>query len=430
MSLPSQGLLRGRTRRDSLIVLMSLATSRSWILILPAVLFVGILPLTHTIALRLLLLASAVVAAAYVWRSEGTPVVPARGALLVWTAMAIASLAWSVDVDYSRGEVVNEIGYAMAAFLSFFVLSRRESELRYVLLALVASVGLISLFAIFSYFVHDDWYIGKSIGVGDRNVFSTTITLIFPALMFILANGRLGVAPPPLIWLVLALGIVAGALTQNRIMWLAIGAATAVFLLANYSTQLQTARARSIAFCLAGLIISVSATQIVVINMIKRGEQSAADGIVAMVQRDERFHIWTYALKRANERPVFGHGFGRGILRQEFRSTLGNKLHWHTHNVFLGKAIELGLLGLAAYCALLIALGAAFGRLRRAPEPLVRSLGAFGLALLTCMIVRSLTDDAIVRENALLFWSLTGMVLGFGARKISGPGAGTHQTVS
>ena len=95
----------------------------------------------------------------------------------------------------------------------------------------------------------------------------------------------------------------------------------------------------------------------------------------------------------------------------------------------LNKTIELGLAGLAAYCAVLIALGAAFWKLRLASEPLARSLGAFGLALLACMIVRSLTDDTIVRENALLFWSLTGMALGLGARRISGPGAATYQTV-
>ena len=71
---------------------MTRSSSRSWILILPAALFVGILPLTHTIALRLLLLALTVVAAAYVWRREGTPVLPARRALLVWAALAIASL--------------------------------------------------------------------------------------------------------------------------------------------------------------------------------------------------------------------------------------------------------------------------------------------------------------------------------------------------
>ncbi len=411
-------------------VLMSLPDSRSRILILPAALFVGILPLTHTIALRLLLLAVTVVAAAYVWRKEGAPALPARAALLVWVTMAIASLAWSVDVDYSRGEVINEIGYAMAAFLSLFVLSRGEGELRFVLLALVASIGLMSLFAIFSYFVHDDWYVGKAIGVGDRNAFSTTITLIFPALMFILANRRLGVASPPVIWLVLALGVGAGALTQNRMMWLAIGAAAPVFLLANSSTRLQTARTRLLAFGLAGLIAFASATQFVLINIVKGGDKSAADSVMAVVQRNERLHIWAYALERVYERPVYGHGFGRGILRQEFQSTLGNKAHWHAHNVFLGQAIELGLVGLGAYSAVLIALCAAFGRLRRTREPLVRSLGAFGLAVLTCMIVRSLTDDTIVRENALLFWSLTGMALGFGARRISGPGGGTDQPAS
>jgi hypothetical protein len=38
------------------------------------------------------------------------------------------------------------------------------------------------------------------------------------------------------------------------------------------------------------------------------------------------------------------------------------------------------------------------------------------------MIVRSLADDTIVRENALLFWSLAGMALGVGTRRIVNAG--------
>ena len=385
--------------------------------ILPAALFLCILPLTHTIALRLLLLAVTLAAACYVWRSEGAPTLPARGPILVWAALAIASLAWSVDVAYSRGEVTNEIGYAMVAFASFFVLGRSESDLRHVLLGLVASIGLISLYAINNYFTHYFWLVSDSIGVGDRNAYSTTITLIFPALMFVLANARLGVATPLIVWLVLALSLAAGALTQNRMMWIAIGTAVAVFLAFSYSAFLRTRRNRLLAVGIVCLIAGVSVAQIMVITTIRGSGFTAYDRITGMAEQDERPRIWAYALERARERPAFGHGFGRGILRKDFRAAIGGILPWHAHNAFLSKAIELGLAGVAAYCAMLAALGAAFWKLRRASDPLARSLGAFGLALLAAMIVRSLTDDTIVRENALLFWSLAGLALGVGVRR-------------
>lgn len=401
---------------------MNAMPPRAWQLILPACLLIAILPVTHTIALRLWLLAATLVLAILAWRRETTPPIPARNALLAWAAIAVGSLAWSVDFEYSRGEVINEVGYAMAAYFGFFALVRSETDVRRIMLALLATIGLASVFAIASFAGDDDWLTGKSIGVGDRNAFSTTISLGSVALMLLISNRRLAPAPRWAVWLVFALGFVAASLTLNRTMWPALGAAAIVLLLTHNADRLRTPRDRLIILALVVSIAAISASQFLIASKIKRSEQSASQGVVTTVMKDERVQIWKYALRRAADRPLYGYGYGRGILRKDFRARLGNDLAWHAHNVFLNQAISVGIPGLVAYCLVLMALAAAFVRLVRQTDPLARSLGGFGLALLACMIVRSLADDTIVRENALLFWSLAGMALGVGTRRLAAPG--------
>lgn len=397
---------------------MSAIPSRTLQTLLPACLLIAILPLTHTVALRLLLLALTLGIALRAWLREPHPPVPARGFLALWAAIAVASLAWSVDREYSSGEVINEIGYAMAAYFSFYALGRTEHDIRRLMFALLAGVGLASAFAIVNFVRADDWLAGKSIGIGDRNAFSTTISLAGVAFMLVLTNRRLALAPPPFTWLVLALGLIAATLTLNRTMWPALGAAAIVYLLAFNASRLQTPRNRLVTALLVLLIAAISTSQFFLTTKIRRSEQSASQGVVTTVINDERVPIWKYALQRAGDRPLSGFGYGRGILRKDFRENIGIKLAWHAHNVFLNQAISVGIPGLVAYCLMLLALCSAFLRLVRQQDPLARSLGAFGLALLACMFVRSLADDTIVRENALLFWSLAGMALGAGMRRI------------
>jgi O-antigen ligase len=397
---------------------MSAVPSRTWQTILPPCLLIAILPVTHTIALRLLLLALTLGIALRAWMREPHPPVPARRALTIWSAIAVASLAWSVDREYSSGEAINEIGYAMAAYFSFFTLGRTEHDIRRLMIGLFVGVGLVSAFAIVNFLRVGDWLVGESIGIGDRNAFSTTVSLASVAFMLVLTHRRLAPGPPLLAWLVLASGLVAASLTLNRTMWPALGAAAIVYLLTYNANRLHSPRNRVVAALLVVLIAAISTSQFFLTTKVRRSEQSASQGVLATVINDERIPIWKYALQRAADRPLTGFGYGRGILRKDFRAKIGIDLGWHAHNVFLNHAISVGLPGLAAYCLVLLALCSAFLHLGRQQDPLARSLGAFGLALLTCMFVRNLADDTIVRENALLFWSLTGMALGAGVRRI------------
>src|SRR5947207_1607171 len=81
-----------------------------------AIPFVGlllILPFPGTVALRLVCLAAAFLVALLCWRRLAPPSVPCKPALLAWAAVALASLAYAVDSEYSLVEIKNEVGYAM-----------------------------------------------------------------------------------------------------------------------------------------------------------------------------------------------------------------------------------------------------------------------------------------------------------------------------
>lgn len=335
---------------------MSAIPSRTWQTLLPACLLIAILPVTHTVALRLLLLALTLGIALRAWLREPHPPIPARAMLAVWSAIAVASLAWSVDREYSSGEVINEIGYAMAAYFSFFALGRTEHDFRRLMIGLFVGVGLASAYALVNFLRVGDWPAGHSIGIGDRNAFSTTISLASVAFMLVLTDRRLAPVRPLLAWLVLALGLIAASLTLNRTIWPALGAAAIVYLLAYNANRLQTSRNRMVAALLVVLIAAIGTSQFFLTTKIRRSEQSAAQGVVTTVINDERVPIWKYALQRAADRPLSGFGYGRGILRKDFRARIGNELAWHAHNVFLNHAISLGIPGLVTYCLMLLAI--------------------------------------------------------------------------
>ena len=74
-------------------------------------------------------------------------------------------------------------------------------------------------------------------------------------------------------------------------------------------------------------------------------------------------------------------------------------------------ALQLGAVGLAAFVALMAALALGY-RGMLASERLA-PLGVIGLTLIVGFLVKNMTDDFFYRHNALLFWAVNGMLLGF-----------------
>ena len=89
----------------------------------------------------------------------------------------------------------------------------------------------------------------------------------------------------------------------------------------------------------------------------------------------------------------------------------------HAHNAFLNRALQTGLPGLAAFVALIASVAVSFWRVARSGDHDTAAIGAAGLALVAGTVIKNLTDDYLVQENALLFWSLAGAGLGAAAAR-------------
>jgi O-antigen ligase len=122
---------------------------------------------------------------------------------------------------------------------------------------------------------------------------------------------------------------------------------------------------------------------------------------------------------RIAERPLTGAGFGRGAMRDSFRVEFGDPTFWHAHNTVLNYGLALGVGGVILILAIFASvLGALIQTLReRDPEISLYALAA--VAMLIGMFAKNLTDDLFIRQSALLYWAIAGMVLGASARRRS-----------
>ncbi len=391
----------------------------------PPLVFLFVLPIAHTTPLRHLCLALSVVAAVLAWRRSRPAHGPARWlvvAIAFWFVVCAAATLASGDFEYSQGEFRNEVVYTLAAFAIFWCLTDGEAAWRRWQLVLLASFFTAAALCIGSFVAHRDFV--RATWVGDRNAYSTYVVLIYPLLLWTAFGGSdrriaLRVAGG----VAIALAFATGALTLNRNMWIGMAIESAVFplLLLRLRAGRRLPSRMVLVAAMAGLVVFAA-----IFTFVNREKNAAAtvsaEQLNEAFTKDPRLEIWDYAVQRIEERPWTGYGYGRGILRRDFRERFGMALKWHGHNVVLNYGLEAGIAGMAAIALLFLALFAWCWTLYRRADPGVRPLGALGMTMIAGIALKIMTDDILVRDNALLFWSVLGMVGGLAAgRRTSAP---------
>lgn len=388
--------------------------------LIPAGLFLFILPFTHTVALRLLCLMFAGLIALYRASRNPRPFPPGKIALAFWASVCLLSVTWSVRPAYSIAEFRNEVGYTILAYFVFFYLTENEANERLLRRAIAASFIVISVYAIVNYIWHNDWSTTAD-WLGDRNAYSTYIVLIVPFLLLTAARTRRGSRRYWLLWITAPLVCISGYLTLNRMMWLALIAEAAIFCSLHLRKQPLSRRTGVFVLSAFAALCSLAVIVFITASYVKSGAHApSVAGLENSVTHDPRPQIWSYAVQRIAQRPWTGYGFGRGILRHEFIEHFGNLYYWHAHNMLLNYALEAGPWGVIALLLLFATFLREYWKLYKNPNPEIGLYGQFGLALLVGAAVKSLTDDIIIRENSLLFWSLIGMSLGYAGHKLAG----------
>jgi O-antigen ligase len=337
-----------------------------------------------------------------------------------WSALAIASIAWSRDRTYTIGELKPEVLYAALAF-AFYFLASREDRWRLWWTALVAGTVL----AVAATLLQDvlPFALSRHPIDGGAGPLSTHLVLITPLLFALAWPKPWGREQGSLALIVaLALLVAAGWLTANRIIWPALAAELLAGIAAwRVGARAGTVPSRSLArvTLAAGLIIVLAFAT----SVIERSDRALRLATTpAQIDSDLRPRIWAVAAERFREAPWLGHGFGREILAASFipltpRNTQHPEIR-HAHNVFVDVALQLGIVGLAIFIAMLVALAREYRHLLA--DTRLAPLGMMGLAMLAGFVVKNLTDDFLYRHNALVFWAINGMLLGL-ARNTRGP---------
>lgn len=394
-------------------------------LIAPSV-FLFILPITHTTALRHLCLLLSVIVMLWVWKRNAPLSLPGRFSLWAigfWFCVGLMATLISIDFEYSQGEFRNEVIYTLLAFGVFYVLTDSiQAWKRWRAILLIACL-LMSLLCLTSFYRYGD-FVRDSL-IGDRNAYSTYIVLIYPFLLLLVATRpeQLGFNK---VWVYLAivLSFVTGALSLNRNMWFGLAAQTLLFILL-FLFHPQDRRKKPVKrlgfLAVAGLIIFAG-----IFTLVDREKNvvttSGGEQVQTGFMADPRLEIWKYAARHIADHPWLGHGYGRGILRKDFRTHFDDPLKWHGHNIVLNYGLEAGIFGMVSILLLFAALYDQCWKIYRHRDLAISPFGAWGLTMLIGISIKMMTDDILVRDNALLFWSMLGMIWGLSARQLRSRG--------
>jgi len=367
----------------------------------------------HTIALRLYAMgaAAALTFVAGGWRELRT--LPLRNAWIVWAVIAAISVAFAHD-RHALDEYSHEVVYAFAAFATWYVLARRAGGARWLAYTLMGVVVAALALGTMRYAQLGTWFdLGE---YGDVGTLSTFFVTVLPLLLFLALRSRAHSAERIGAIALISGCLVAGFLTLNRMFWFAAAAEIVIFAVSSIRSW-QTPRRELWMAGVVAVVAVLAITEILLASQSRIALAAPGTGLWDFVVEDPRGELWRFAVREIAEHPLLGTGIGKWSSRALFDAQFHHPMLLHAHNLFLNRALETGLPGLAAFVVLLGSVAILFRRMARSDDGGTSAIGAAGLALVVGVILKNLTDDFFIRQNAMLFWSLTGAALGAGAAR-------------
>lgn len=214
--------------------------------------------------------------------------------------------------------------------------------------------------------------------------------------------------------------LVSAYLTANRAIWVCFALMLLVY--AGLSIMLAGPQRRYLgqwaALVLVGSMVFIGLF-IAATEQRFNGKPPGGGGTIEMVTHDNRGVIWREAIALVAEKPFTGYGYGRDVLEKtmsgRFTEPLDKALFIQGHNLVLNQVLQIGVVGAVLILAVFMSLIHAFSNMLRGPA-LARTAGLCGLILVVGVFTRNMVDDFFIRQNAILFWAIVGMLLGLGLK--------------
>ncbi len=390
-------------------------------------LYLFVLPIANTIAVRNLafVVLLAVTAAALI-KARTMPVLPFARYWLAYFLVALVSVVFAVDPGMSLGELRVEVVYCILIFIVGVTWGGRYVDFA-PFAGLLAVINLILTSASFSA-VSWDMAFGEIVrmqpvlyaGLSGNWVL---VVMFFNAWLAIRLwnSGRKALSLLLAGLLVLDVWAMMAGWNRQNLVALSAGMAAAAALL----LRMQFSWRR------AGLFLGLFSivTALLAVQLIRRSpvelpaRQSApsvasslnqvGDVVSVTTQSDVRWGLWKFSLEKIGEHPWIGGGIGRAVFDKLYPEYLPERTDlFHAHNMILNKGIQMGIPGMLVFVALWLALALELLRHARSPGA-SRYLATAGFAAMVAMFAKNMTDDFFVRNVALWFWLVMGLLLGF-----------------
>lgn len=381
-----------------------------------------VLPFGHTVALRLLCLLGILAVTIFQWRQLRLPDKAILTPYLSWIALVLLATVLSSAPDISVKEFKNEILYTLIAFIGFLTFARSERQLDAGLSALVVSALTLTIAASVSLLTSGGSWQSDALpgGVGD---YSSYFVYVTPLLVWWVTRQQ----SPWLRRLAVPIGILmllTVLMTENRMALISLALEATVFcaLVANARWR------RLIYLAIPAILISAFLAAVLIKVPPNLDDHNAVEKIESVTSSDPRWQLWSCASERIASNPWMGYGFGRSLSADALAESCGQEQigEFHAHNVFLDAGVQMGLPGMLALIWLFVAIGRRYWGYTRSDNDQLRQIGIVGLLFIVGVVSKNLTDDFLVRHHSLLFWAITGMLLGLGERLRGQPTAAAY----
>lgn len=350
------------------------------------------------------------------------PETPLNRVLGFFIAASVLSVLFSVDRGLSLQGLFGKQLKFMAVYFMMVEVIRTRTQLRNLLMAMIASAILLVMVAALQYMEVSDLLLNHrsdrlTSAFSSANGFAGWLILLVPVFACLLGTREKYVSGRTIKIVLAVLVFFMGAcilLTYSRGAWL--GFCAAVFFIVFFSmkrSRLRPSTACGVFFlCLAALALFLSDTareRIAALSHIRfRSDLTLAQRIVAPKGILIRISLWKESLAMIKDRPVFGHGLNTyARVAPKYKTT--RQGGGYSHNSFLQMAAETGVLGLVSFLSVL----AAFFRMGWVSFTRKRDLLVLGLlsGILAFLVHGFFDSHLYALQLAVLFWFMMGLTV-------------------
>ena len=365
----------------------------------------------------LLLAALAIVLQCFLQR-DASGLFPERPLLMAITGWwVLCTFVWSILFEpATMGEWKRDVLTPVLAVPVYYVLTRDREDFARWLWPLFTGLVLLTLFLLSDptdamESMRQPWYGG----VGSLVTWLVALAALAP---LVILESRSNPQVRRMMWVALVFLLVCAYFTMNRTVWVCFAAMLSIYaagtLLPPHAPRAKPAHVAVTVLAGIGVFVVLGFSSV---------QHRFEYQVLAKVEHDPRGQILSQSFAVVEREYRAGLGFGIDTLRERLMQRMADPSiadhYGHAHNLVLNYTLQMGLIGTVTILMLMATLAWTFAVIR-GRGGLLEVVGLCGLLLVAGIFLRNMTDDFFNRHNALLFWAITGMLLGLARSNLSG----------